>query len=90
MCTMLSLIAAEELQISRSRLLRFLEGYIGMFFLSVVGFSLTRLICAEILIRLRLYVPAAYLRKNAPMDEIRNMTGVRYDVQEPPYPLTHR
>ncbi|THH27980.1 hypothetical protein EUX98_g6214 [Antrodiella citrinella] len=58
MCTMLSLVAAQELKVNRSRLLRFLEAYI------------------EMLVRLRLHESAAYMRKNAPVDEIRNITGV--------------
>ncbi|TCD66714.1 hypothetical protein EIP91_001007 [Steccherinum ochraceum] len=62
MCTMLSLVAAEELKISRSRVLRFLEAYI------------------DILVRLRLHVSAAYLRKHAPNDEIRNMTGIETTI----------
>lgn len=33
MCTMLSLVAAEELKISKSRLERFLEAYIGLYIL---------------------------------------------------------
>lgn len=75
MCTLLSLIAGEELKVSRSRLVRFLESYIGKLRISQLVVSPDRL-STDILARLRLHSCAAYLRKFSPAEDVRTTTQV--------------
>ncbi len=76
MCAVMALAVAEELKISKSRVARFVEAYIGEFD-GVVALNLELRCCTEILSRLRLHTCAAYLRKFSPIEDIATTTSVR-------------
>jgi hypothetical protein len=77
MCAMLALVAPEELQISRARVTRFLDAYIGNSRrLAHINRQIIIFFRIELLTRLRLYTCAAYLRKYCPAEEIRKTTLV--------------
>lgn len=75
MCAMLALIVPDELKIGPKRALRFIESYIGQSN-SVVMSQLELNHTVEMLMRLRLHVAAAYLRKYTDAQEVQNQTAV--------------
>ena len=75
MCCMLSLVAPDELGISKTRSIRFLDAYIGALKpLSLKCWKSQE--CSDLLTRLRLHTCAAYLRKFCEMEDVRNKTLV--------------
>ncbi|PPQ79096.1 hypothetical protein CVT25_002889 [Psilocybe cyanescens] len=71
MCAMLALVAPEELHISRSRVRRFIDSYIGQ----LIWHKELKARCdTDILTRLRLHTCAAYLRKYSDNEDIRKPT----------------
>ncbi len=78
MCAMLALVVPQELKITKSRISRFVEAYIGSstcFLLLLSYFILMEY--PEVLSRLRLHTCAAYIRKFVPVEDIRATTSVR-------------
>ena len=79
MCAMLSLILPQELKITKSRVARFVEAYIGEAVSYLVAVpALTK--ASEILTRLRLHTCAAYIRKFATVDAVRVTTSVSFHL----------
>lgn len=75
MCAMLSLIVPNELKIGTRRALRFVESYVGK--CAPCHSSDSRLsMKAELLMRMRLHCEAAYIRKHAEAEDLRNRTAV--------------
>lgn len=74
-CAMMALVAGEELQVKPSRLVRFVDSYIGE---SSSFFSIRDRTYYGIdrLTRFKLYTAAAYLRKHAPAEDARAATNV--------------
>ena len=75
MCAMAALVAQRELRISRRRVTRFLDSYIGVLDRSLFktqGDSQTK----ELLSRLRLHTCVAYIRKYCQKEAIRRVTLV--------------
>ena len=81
MCAMLVLIAPEELGVSRRRVNRFIDAYIGgsVFFLTFGLFcsSVFLFLFLELLTRRRLDVCAAYLRKFCRVEDVSHATLVK-------------
>lgn len=74
-CAMMALIAGEELQVKPSRLVRFVDSYIGEQSFSFC--MCDRIDCGiDRLTRFKLYTAAAYLRKHAPAEDARAATNV--------------
>ena len=75
MCAMVALVAPRELRISRLRVTRFLDSYIGVLD-RFSGLTEIHKAAIELLMRLRLHSCAAYLRKYCQKEDIRRITLV--------------
>lgn len=75
MCAMLAMVIPKELGIARWRTIFFLESYLGWSFLLHLDTS-SRI--AGLLTRLQLHVPAAKIRKNVDLEEIKSSGLVRH------------
>ncbi len=72
---MLSLVAGKELRVKKSRVIAFLDAYIGEISFLCHRLSIDSL--RDILTRLRLHTCSAYLRKYCETEEVREATLVR-------------
>jgi WD repeat-containing protein 24 len=78
MCSMLAVVASQELKVEKRRVARFLESYVGSFRCSELVLKARRIdLClSDILTHLQLYTSAAYVRKYSEIEDVRAITRV--------------